>query len=331
MSLGSLRKILQMHLKWKARSRSLGAALEKNPKYTRGNQMHSYLPKLLMKSFMKMSFTINMVALALAIAIAPSARADSDVYNFYFQKAPGPQTVIQGGPQQPASVTVQDGQLKQVAPPQAPVQGPASSGESVAAKMEKPADAESFYKWALALGYGHRGGGNLNSWSTGGLNIAGNYRFNKYVSLDASLLFPNKGSTFSRSGSSSAPSNSERAPQQRAPQQDCVRPQDCAGFRSANLAYSPYEQESRVAPASIYPSFGVRVTPVRINVFSWDLMEFSLLGGVTYSDDPDNRLSHYAGIRYGINIGKNFAIEFEGKAIPQGSGFQSASNLAWSF
>ena len=130
----------------------------------------------------KILFTFAIVAV---LMVTFRSLAD-DVYNFYFQKAAGPHTVIQGGGQNPDTVIKDDGSVVSAAAIPAATPTPAaSSGQSVAAVPTPAPAAPKLKHWEVIAGAG------VVADETGryrGETLGVNYNFNKYVGVGASLI-----------------------------------------------------------------------------------------------------------------------------------------------
>lgn len=220
-----------------------------------------------------------------------------DVYNFYFQKAPGPQTVIQGGARPENSVQVRetpDGmQVIQNTNPT-----PAAPVPTTTAAAEKKQAEEDFKKWAFRLGFESRsqdsGGydewGTAYQWSASGTSIGASYSFNKYIALDGSVLF------------TSRVYNSE----------------------DPRLSFN-YRQ--------IYPYLGIEFTPLRFVLFNYDLLDISFIGGITSHslNHESNRADFYRGFKLTINVSSNFALGMMGRFTGENQSGEGGLSLAWRF
>lgn len=139
-----------------------------------------------MRQFM---YIVYVTFLAISFVVAASAQAETstafkessggDVYNFYFQKAPGPVNINQGSA----------GQASAGAPPAAAVSNPESPQQpspqvqtTVPSTAAAPSD---FKRWTLNLGWASGGLGNEEKGksSYSGAGIGFGYNVNRYVGL----------------------------------------------------------------------------------------------------------------------------------------------------
>lgn len=217
--------------------------------------------------------------------------ADGDVYNFYFQKAPGPQTVIQGNAPPEKSLAVKETASG------TEVQKPAANS-STSIKTDENRDPE-FYKWAVRAGRGTRYLIAETSYFLDtpvdvgfmGTSIGGSYSINKYVAWDLELLFPEKQTTYYWRNGQQVESN---------------RP-------------------------SIVPYVAVQITPVSLTVFSYDLMDFSFLIGIAPTPFIGSSALHtFGGFRYAINFSKKFAFEARVRSAGSDIS-EMSTNLTWRF
>lgn len=95
-----------------------------------------------------------------------SYASQDDVYNFYFQKAPGPQKVVQGG--ESTGVTQ-------------------SQSSVIKNEIKHPLDK---YKWEIMLSNA------MVSYSYSGVGVSARRLFNRFFSLDAGLLYANSRDVF---------------------------------------------------------------------------------------------------------------------------------------
>lgn len=219
--------------------------------------------------------------------------AEGDVYNFYFQKAPGPQTVIQGAPPSEKSLVVTENAT--AAPAQAAQPAPPASLARVEEKpVEKSAD---HLKWAIRYGRGIRNYADkwASRWPNGldrhfdATSLGGSYSLNKYVALDLELLFI----------------------------------KDEMG----------QETSMPLEPPGVVPYVALQLTPFRLTLFSYDLMDFSFLVGLT--ENPDfrasrDKVSTFTAFRYALNITSNFAIDARLRMTSADTS-EYSSNLTWRF
>ncbi len=124
--------------------------------------------------------TLAMLSICLVASQAVSA---DDVYNFYFQKAPGPTTVIQGGAQKTEAQTVEP-------IPSQPVAAPIKEESAVATSAPAPIveKKSEFKNWELAAGYALVAD-EIDQFK--GWGIAVNYNFNRYLGLGAGFVHAN--------------------------------------------------------------------------------------------------------------------------------------------
>ena len=246
-----------------------------------------------------------------SLLIAASLKAD-DVYNFYFQKAPGPSTVYQSGgmpstnnaaAQNPNTV-IQNGVQSPPgagtgAPPQTnPVVIPASDGQnSTKADASKPSDDKGFSRWAIILGKNSFSSGiaelgdsssNAASYQTGEWVLGVQFNIWKNFALEAQVMQP--------SGQS--------------------------------IVFS--------GPMSTLDYSGELIfTPFHINVASFDVLDFGFVGGYTsismggivdwyasdgtpysYANSP-HPSSYFVGLTAAVNIGSSFAIIGQADELPE--------------
>lgn len=110
----------------------------------------------------------------LFVSVTATSEAQGDVYNFYFQKAPGPQTVIQGG-----------GSASGSAQPLSQDSAAASTHAVEVREAITSLPEVNFKKWDLMAGTA------LAKGSAGeyrGFGIVGTYNFNKYVGLSVGVI-----------------------------------------------------------------------------------------------------------------------------------------------
>lgn len=214
-----------------------------------------------------------------------------DVYNFYFQKAPGPQTVEQGG-NNTAGV-----------PADTPVTATIEPGAAEATLTTTPpplaakAAIKEYREWAIYAGMGSSEDPTQRSGRT---IIGGEYYFSKWWGLNAQFLLG----------------------------------------RRDNMNTSSDMPSPEVA-------IGGQITPIRLTFFDWELIDFSILGGVmtaregstfTYYDggynyQSDSRLTlvPYIGIGLGLNFTKNIALLAQFRRGDNRDNFQGWGALAYRF
>ncbi len=234
-----------------------------------------------------------------SLLIAASLRAD-DVYNFYFQKAPGPSTVYQSGGMPSANSAAQNPTVIQngvQSPPGSttnPVVVPAGEGQnSTKAEVGKPDDEKGFSRWEIFLGknsfssgipeFGDGGSG--ASAYTGEWVLGLQFNIWKNFGLGVQVMQP--------SGQS--------------------------------IVFS--------GPMSTLDYTGEFIfTPFHMNVAAFDVMDFGFVGGYTTisirnywdgwgGDYSGATLTHigtyFVGGTAALNIGKTFAIVGEADELPE--------------
>lgn len=147
-----------------------------------------------MKQIMYVVYIIVLAFSFVAVAYAQSDSATShvlkdqgggDVYNFYFQKAPGPVNINQGSAGQASAGT----------PPAAVVSNPESSQQpSAQVQATAPSAATAppgFKRWTLNLGWASGGLGNEEKGksSYSGAGIGFGYNVNRYVGLYGTVSY----------------------------------------------------------------------------------------------------------------------------------------------
>ncbi len=235
---------------------------------------------------------------AISLLIASSAFAtDGDVYNFYFQKAPGPQTVIQSGAKRDNSDQLRETPNGVEAIPSTKTGEPTTSLKAPPPAIESKKPEEPDYKkWSVRFGSEVRTvdlppddiDGRNNYVVGSGSSVGGTYAFNKFLALDASILFA-KAKTLS--GASLRPSAD-----------------------------------------AIIPYFGLELTPIRVALFNYNLMDFAFIAGVTAKGlDSSGAASHYTGIRFSLNFSSNFAFQTIARFTPESEIGEGGAHFAWRF
>ena len=110
-----------------------------------------------------------------------SVKSDSnDTYNFYFQKAPGPQTVIQGGASSGQTASATGG-----ATTDNPTTGAAAPSTATSVPTAPEVKPRDYYPWSLTLGYA-----NLSDASGHytGIDVSGAHNFSKFWAIEGGLL-----------------------------------------------------------------------------------------------------------------------------------------------
>lgn len=224
------------------------------------------------------------------------AEAEGDVYNFYFQKAPGPQTVIQGGAA-PAVPSVESKGPETT--PTSPPPNPGLVQSTTAALGERVPDSKIEKKWILRLARTYHN----DSFSEGsgddrvfvdrigeGTGLYLGYSLNRFVAFEAGL--------------------------------------DSSHFLvETSSAHDTQRSESQ--STILFPSLSVVLTPVRMNVFGYDLLEYSAIAGVSRSIDGAS--NSYFGLRMGLNLTSDLALESRWLNA-SGAGINEAQlGLAWKF
>jgi len=103
-------------------------------------------------SFITYSILLTSLLLGLLVSLNVRAEEGNTTYNFYFQKAPGPVTVNQGGA--PAAPT----QLVPAASVPAKENGPPAAAQPTSTSTVEPEEATSQKKFFLSLGYAYTAG-----------------------------------------------------------------------------------------------------------------------------------------------------------------------------
>jgi hypothetical protein len=128
---------------------------------------------------------IALFAIISQIFVAPVI-AD-DVYNFYFQKAPGPQTVIQGGSGQKSSDLPLQNHINENE--KSVISAPAENAlasNSVATKVSTPSEATAeTKKWEIQAARAMVADP-VDSWM--GYSLGARYNFNRYLGADLTLV-----------------------------------------------------------------------------------------------------------------------------------------------
>ena len=215
---------------------------------------------------------IGLLLLALSFPFFPAG--GDDVYNFYFQKAPGPVTVNQGGPAKasptekaaaPTSGEESDGDDVESS---APTPTPPKSGASSIAVAPPPPQKPGHYKWQLTLGRsqvvqgidqpGYHRHAHYNAYGA-----AAKYSFNRYVGIDAGLIISSNGGQISLGDAFQA-------------------------------------------------NAGVSIIPLHLQLFGFELLEVGILAGfLTASVGPnpsDRAVKAYTGIETNINFSEQLAL-----------------------
>lgn len=239
-----------------------------------------------------------------SLLIAASLKAD-DVYNFYFQKAPGPTTVYQSGGMPSANngtpnpnTVIQNGVQSPPGTPQQtnPVVVPAGDGQnSTKVEASKPSDDKGFSRWEIFLG--------KNSFGNGTAEFGGN------------------------GGYSSAPMGSE-----------WVLGLQFNIWKNFGVEAQVMQPSGQAivfsGPGSTLDYSGELVfTPFHINIASFDLLDLGVVAGYTsipvnkdywgctecgYSSAfLDHPSTYFVGAKAGVNIGSTFAIVGEADELPE--------------
>lgn len=219
---------------------------------------------------------------------AHASTAGNDVYNFYFQKAPGPVTVVQGGGNTPPV----DSQPEQKGSPN---NGPqANSNEAQSATKNTPAiELKDLKRWEFTVGQGQAGYlyedgiGRHSMGTNAGLGLQARYNANRYFSFDAlALVTGAKGYVAEENN-------------------------------SARQAYF----DEKKSDANIFNiSAGAAFTPIRLNILGHDLFELGIVGGLTtvqyyFGDTPRTMVGVYLGPRFAINFSDHVALVTETKYL----------------
>jgi hypothetical protein len=214
------------------------------------------------------------------IAVAAFAQGN-DVYNFYFQKAPGPQTVIQGGgqAQQPSSVVVKDGEVVQntSSQSQVPAVPPATSSQNVTSVPTAEELANAKKTWEVFGGVGLVGEGFDQH---RGYSLGANYNFSKYFGVGVAATY--------------------------APETLVL-----------GSGYSSYTRERVGSPWD--GAIEAIVMPLHIQLFGYDFLELGVVGGAM-TVQSNKQLHGFWGPRIGININPNFGLIGEWRTTGQDLG-----------
>jgi hypothetical protein len=129
---------------------------------------------------------IRLFVALISITVWTSATYADDVYNFYFQKAPGPQTVIQGGA--PAKTTSVEEGKAQTAPLVVSEVPKTNENASVAQQPTVPAleAASDFKKWEVSVGYAMVADA-VDQFKGGGVSVG--YNFSRYFGTEAGAVY----------------------------------------------------------------------------------------------------------------------------------------------
>jgi hypothetical protein len=259
---------------------------------------------------MKKSLWFNVTIIVGAVAFMAIRLKADDVYNFYFQKAPGPQTVIQGGGQ-PSAPNATSGGVPSTAPasalaPQSPGNTTAATTSSAPAttdtnqnttKVAAPAPTEEERKWSrweISL--------TKASFNSSPAELS--------VGTDGSYAQPYSGGEW-----------------------------DLGVQLNIWSALGIEGRVSQAAGMAISPSGlntvgytgGIVVTPFRLNAFNFHFLDIAFLAGYssflsssTYYDTTSTYsytsyspvASYYTGAKASINLGKNLAVIGNAEIFP---------------
>jgi hypothetical protein len=244
----------------------------------------------------------------LVLLAVKTSRAD-DVYNFYFQKAPGPTTVIQGGGQPPkaakndddaededkADTVHQDGVKSSPAPE-------TNQNSTKAETALKPEEKKSFSRWRFMLGKASYGGGspefNDGTYYSGTPYQSGEWvlgvQFNiwKSLGIDLRLLQPVGQALTGGAGMGRQ-------------------------IGSAGLDFSPFH--IRIAGYELldlgFTAGYTGVSTQDVNTLSYCQYGYnSCSAGGQYTGHQN---TYYYGLKASVNIGDSFAVVGAAEAIPQ--------------
>jgi hypothetical protein len=217
-----------------------------------------------------------------------TSSAGNDVYNFYFQKAPGPVTVIQGG----ANASTKDSQSEQkLTPTGEPAPSPTEAQNKT--NNELTYELKNLKRWEFTVGQGQAGylyqddNGRNSMGTNAGLGMQARYNANKYFSFDTLVLLTG-----------------------------------AKGFVAdeSNSARQAFFDEKK-SDANIFNiSAGAAFTPMRINILGHDLFEFGIVAGLTtvqyyFGDTPRTMVGVYLGPRFAINFSDKVAMVTEYKYL----------------
>jgi hypothetical protein len=144
-----------------------------------------------------LTWIFSLVAFIGVLLLLTHQRAFADdIYNFYFQKAPGPQTVIQGGGPNPAPNPAAPAALPPPGTPEAiaATSPPAAAQGQSVAKTAPPVESEDHIRgWNINLG---AAGIIDKQGSHRGVNLGTSFDFNRYVAVEGQLYYasPSDGS-----------------------------------------------------------------------------------------------------------------------------------------
>lgn len=231
---------------------------------------------------------------ALVLCMGPSGHAQ-DVYNFYFQKAPGPKTVIQGGlpPAKSAEslekelgkdqdIVIQNGE--KVTPPEtkAAVAAPVAGLKT---EIPSASDFKDSPKWSVGAGIGLVWDGYSSKKLEEAIDgqrrysLIAQFHYNKYLTFDAAAAFVTDASSWK-------------------------------AVTGSNWS------------DSIVPAVGATVTPIHFDFFGYETFRIGAMAGIMVPVESQKifvgatevrgktRIGRpYVGFMMGANLGKSMAIE----------------------
>jgi hypothetical protein len=231
----------------------------------------------------------------------------NDVYNFYFQKAPGPQTVIQGGaqpaqvptpvpPPQPTPPTLSDTFVQQQAVP---------TNSNAASTNPTASEVSDFKRWEVTFGWADQmyyktiqsDGTKMKSLGARtGVGVGIRRNINRYFAVEGGLSY--------------TPNDSEEL---------IVHSRE---LKDDNLGAIP----------NLSGFAGAVVTPLKLNLFGHEFIELSAIGGaMTYNEPHDvkgsaTNVAGYLGPRLALNLSNDFGLELSSKYVVTRSVINENSN-----
>lgn len=259
-----------------------------------------------MRAFFRILSLVIMAAVFSYTVLVFAQQAQSsgnDVYNFYFQKAPGPQTVIQGGA--PPAQTSPAAQPHVSAEGDAVAQQQTSPASSNAAPSPATSSAGSdLKKWEISVGLANQAyfesrihQETKHFGDKNGIGLGARYHFSRYFAAEVGVAYTPK----------IASSYNEESPSQ-------------------NI-YKNFELEKM-------PQFnghaGIKLTPIHVDLFGHDLIEMGAsFGATTYalmeqdisegigmiSTQAATKIGGYIAPTLGVNISKDFGADLSTKFL----------------
>lgn len=239
---------------------------------------------------------------ALVIGMMSAPALADDVYNFYFQKSQNATEMTQvknGVAASPTKANLSDVAEKDEAATDTKTPSPAAKTQ-IATKIEQPTEKEYVRKfWQVEVGTGQFA--DHEKRVSDGYSARLGYGFNKYFGLEGQLM--GGGAT--------------------------------ASDKNISGEYFSYGTPGRSYFAG---AFGMKVTPVHIEFFGFDLIDLSATAGAMTATgrDPgsahDFRIAPYLGGAVAINLAERLAVVFDGKLEDSDNKFgQMSATLAYRF